>query len=401
MLPAPTAPLLPPGFADLLPPQAETLRQAREAMLGTLRGWGYRLVRPPLLETDTALFEGAGDNRPGNTFRLSDPQSREMLAIRADMTPQIGRIAATRLKSARRPLRLCYAGDVLRAQVSGHDPARQMVQVGAELIGAPIGTSIDTPSGPQAVAEIILLASAACRAAGLADLSIDLCLPALVGDLIREAGLPHWQRGLLAAALQHKDAGALPDTLSPAVRTLCLALLDCVGPVAVVLPYLQRLPLLNDWQRELVASVGTLAALLPLQDPNLNLNLTIDLSERQGFSFQSGICFSIFASGLRGEVGRGGAYQLDLTGENAVGFSVYLDPLLRVLPDATPPQLVLVPLQLDAATEASLRARAGLCGKAWVLVRSLSADGPSEAEARALGCSALWMNETLQEFEIR
>jgi ATP phosphoribosyltransferase regulatory subunit len=377
-----SAPLLPPGFADLLPPEAEALRQARDGVLGTLRGWGYRLVRPPLLEADTALFAGAGDNRPGNTFRLPDPQSREMLALRADMTPQIGRIAATRLGSAPRPLRLCYAGEVLRTQASGHDPSRQMIQAGAELIGA---------ASPQAVAEVILLAVASCQAMGLEKLSVDLCLPALVDDLVQTADvLPH-QRDLLAAALQHKDIGALPQDLSAPVRALCAALFACVGPLAATLPQLADLPLLNDRQRVLVAEVRALAALLATaQLAQQGVTLTLDLSERQGFSFQSGVCFALFAPGLRGEIGRGGAYRIDLNGEPAAGFSVYLDPLLRALPKAAAPRLVLVPLGCGGDVAERLR-QAG-----DTPVQSLVSAGPSADEARKLGCVGWWDGKTVQ-----
>ena len=378
-----SAPLLPPGFADLLPREAETLRRARDAVLQTLAGWGYRFVRPPLLETDTALFEGAGDNRPGNTFRVSDPQSRDMLALRADMTPQIGRIAATRLKGAPRPLRLCYAGEVVRAQVSGHDPSRQIIQAGAELIG---------DASPQAVAEVIGLAVASCQAMGIAQLSVDLCLPALVADLVHGEDVPPHQRADLAAALQHKDLGALPQDLPAPVRALCGALLHCVGPLATTLPQLATLPLVNNRQRALVAALIALSELLDTQQlAARGVTLTLDLAERQGFSFQSGVCFALFAPGLRGEIGRGGAYQLDLGSTPAAGFSVYLDPLLRVLPEAVQPRLALVPLGCAAATVATVRA-AG-----YTPVQSLAPTGPSLDEARALGCVAFHNGNILQE----
>src|SRR5690606_569228 len=54
---------------------------------------------------------------------------------------------------------------------------------------------------------------------------------------------------------------------------------------------------------------------------------TLDPTERHGFEFQSWIGFSIFAAGVRGEVGRGGAYTIvhpDGREEPAVGFSLYV-----------------------------------------------------------------------------
>src|SRR3546814_10103925 len=68
-----------------------------------------------------------------------DPVSQRMMGLRADMTPQVARIATTRLKKAPRPLRLCYGGQVLQVRGSQLRPERQFAQAGIELIGAPEG----------------------------------------------------------------------------------------------------------------------------------------------------------------------------------------------------------------------------------------------------------------------
>src|SRR3546814_4732936 len=83
------------------------------------------------------------------TFRLMDPVSQRMMGLRADMTPQVARIATTRLKKAPRPLRLCYGGQVLQVRGSQLRPERQFAQAGVELIGAP---------EESADAEVVLLA---------------------------------------------------------------------------------------------------------------------------------------------------------------------------------------------------------------------------------------------------
>ena len=70
------------------------------------------------------------------------------MGIRADMTDQIARIALTRLADEPRPLRLAYAGHVLRLKGTQLNPARQILQVGAELIGT---------DSAQADAEVVLL----------------------------------------------------------------------------------------------------------------------------------------------------------------------------------------------------------------------------------------------------
>src|SRR3546814_9956721 len=96
------------------------------------------------------------------------------------MTPQVARIATTRLKKAPRPLRLCYGGQVLQVRGSQLRPERQFAQAGIELIGAPEGAGD---------AEAVLLAIEALAAVGVQDVSVDLNTPPLVGALARELGL--------------------------------------------------------------------------------------------------------------------------------------------------------------------------------------------------------------------
>ena len=132
----PTRALLPAGLRDGLPPDAAFEAGVAERLLASFAAYGYARVNPPLIEFEESLFAGAGAETAGMTFRLMDPASQRMMGVRADITPQIARIATTRLKDAPRPLRLSYCGDVLCIAGSQLRPERQFTQVGAELIGS-------------------------------------------------------------------------------------------------------------------------------------------------------------------------------------------------------------------------------------------------------------------------
>src|SRR6478736_1498032 len=93
----PNPALLPAGLRDLLPPDAETEASAVEA----------------LMEFEDSLLAGSGAAVAEQTFRLMDPDSQRMMGLRADTTPQVARIATTRLGQTARPLRLSYAGQCL------------------------------------------------------------------------------------------------------------------------------------------------------------------------------------------------------------------------------------------------------------------------------------------------
>jgi ATP phosphoribosyltransferase regulatory subunit len=192
--------LLPAGFTDLLPPEAEHEAALVEALMESFARHGYERVKPPLLEFEESLLAGSGAAVADQTFRLMDPVSQRMMGLRADTTPQVSRIAATRLGAAARPLRLCYAGQVLRVRGSELSPERQLPQAGIELIGG---------AAPEADAEVALVAAEALVHAGIGDVTLDVTLPRLAHALIEAASIEEPLASRLARALDRKDVAAV------------------------------------------------------------------------------------------------------------------------------------------------------------------------------------------------
>jgi ATP phosphoribosyltransferase regulatory subunit len=329
-------------------------------------GHGYDRVVPPLIEFERSLAGRMNGIRTRRMFRFVDPASLRTLALRSDITPQVGRIAETRLADAPRPLRLCYAGQVVTIRGEGLDPAREQLQVGAELIGS---------DGAAAAGEIASLAIEALTAAGARAVSIDFTLPDLV-DTLAAAAMP-LAPGAVASvrrALDAKDAGALAAAGGSAYEPLLyatgpfdraidsLAAIDAGGVLASRIAGL----------REIAARIGGAA------------QVTLDPSERHGFEYQSWFGFTLFAAGVRGSLGRGGTYRIgreggaaDGGGEVATGFSLYPDALVTLTASEEPRNSVFLPLGHDCDTAARLRAIG------WRTVAALEAsDVPS-----ALGCS--------------
>src|SRR3569832_537326 len=91
--------LLPEGIEELLPDEAERLERLRRRLLDLFASWGYRLVIPPIIEHLESLLVGTGRDLELQTFKLTDQLTGRLLGVRADMTPQVARIDAHRLKS--------------------------------------------------------------------------------------------------------------------------------------------------------------------------------------------------------------------------------------------------------------------------------------------------------------
>ena len=182
--------LLPAGLRDLLPPDAETEAASVEALMEVFAAHGYQRVKPPLLEFEDSLLAGSGVAVAEQTFRLMDPESQRMMGLRADTTPQVARIATTRLAHAPRPLRLSYAGQCLRVRGSQLAPDRQIAQAGIELIGC---------DNPAADAEIVLVGAEALASVGLTRTSFDFTLPTLVPDAAGRCGVHRADPGCTGA----------------------------------------------------------------------------------------------------------------------------------------------------------------------------------------------------------
>jgi ATP phosphoribosyltransferase regulatory subunit len=363
--------LLPLGFRDLLPPEASSEAEVVEKAMAVLAAHGYERVKPPLIEFAESLLSGPGAAMTNETFRLMDPTSQRMIGLRADITPQVARIAATRLRAVPRPLRLCYSGQVLRAAGSQRRPARQVGQVGAELIGAD-GTAADV--------EAIALAAEALLAVGVGELSVDLTIPRLVPAICDALAVPAGAAEAIRAALDHKDAAQLA-AIGGAAAPLLGRLLAAAGNAEKALARLTALdlPEAARAERDRVASVTKLLhARLP------QLGITIDPVENRGFEYQTGISFTFFNRRLRDELARGGRY---LAGgeapEPATGFTLFTETVLEAVPTPASARRLYLPAGTAPAVAAALRA------EAWVTVDGLDPVADPAAEARRLRCTHL------------
>jgi len=351
--------LLPEGLEDRLPRSAARITTAMRACLSVLDGHGYDRVRPPLLEFESSFASRMRGLETQQMFRFVDPASLRTLALRSDITPQIGRIAATSMKDAPRPLRLAYCGDTALIRANQLDPARERLQLGGELIGA------DTV---EAAGEIVAVAIETLRSAGLTGISVDFTLPDLVDTLTaQDRSLDRDTVEAIRRELDTKDAGGLKSAGGAAY----LPLLYATGPFDSAIEKLRAI--------DAGGALGTrLKALEAIAERvGDTARVTLDPTERYGFEYQSWFGFTLYAADLRGAAGRGGTYRIGGSEEAATGFTLYLDRMAQGAPEPEAASLLYCPLGHDTGAASALRSQG------W---RTIAQLGKGEDPA-ALGCS--------------
>jgi ATP phosphoribosyltransferase regulatory subunit len=341
--------LLPESLADMLPAEARRIEELRRSLLDLFRTYGFELVAPPLVEYIESLLSGCGSDLNLRTSKLVDQLSGRTLGIRADMTPQVTRIDAHLLNRAG-VTRLCYCGPVLHARPAGLLSSRELLQIGAEIFGH---------AGIEADLEIIRLALASTRLAGVQSVRLDLCHAGLVRALIDSDAAASARADEIMALLRDKDMpgiallGEGADALQKAtVKSLaCLPLL--YGDASVIARARTVLPAIPG----VVDALDTLQELLAALD---DVSVGVDLADVGTYGYHSGVTFSIYAEGWHDALVQGGRYdnvsRAFGRARPATGFSLDLRKLAAGLSAAQPAGAIRAPAVQDVQLRAAVNA---------------------------------------------
>lgn len=380
--------LLPEGVQELLPPQARRVEIVRRRLLDLYEHWGYELVMPPVFEHLESLLTGVGRDLELNTVKVTDQLSGHTVGVRADITPQVARIDAHRLRESG-VTRLCYAGSVVHALPTQPLASRNPLQVGAELFGH---------SGIESDVEVISLMVETMQAAGVDhELSIDLGHVGVFTGLMEIAELTPEQKDQYLDILQRK---ALPE-----LETFISAL----NAEAVIKQCLLELPRLNGGvevlgrARQLFASAPQLVLdaieylqqltdRIALRFPNLDQYF--DLSELRGYNYHTGVVFAAYSPAFGQAIAKGGRY--DEIGRDfgrarpATGFSADLKTLVELSGEQlADTQKVLAPAVEDAALLAKVKQ---LRADGVTVLYALSGAEPAEkCTAQLEQCDGEWV----------
>jgi len=199
-----------------------------QRILQLFRREGFTPVEPPIVQPADVFLEKSGEAIRARTFLFADPDGREELCLRPDLTVPTCRWHLAHAEDPAREARYCYAGPVFRYDGNSTDALhpREYAQAGVEWFGA--------DDAPAADAEVLALAVRAAREAGVDGLAITLGDVGLIRALLVDIDMPPRWRARLLRRLRRP--AAFRETLAemtgangPRARTSISPLIDALA----------------------------------------------------------------------------------------------------------------------------------------------------------------------------
>ena len=304
--------LLPEGFRDGLPDLAELEYHINSSFIDLMLSNGFMMVKPPLVEFESSLFFLTKDSENIDSFRVMDPLTQKIMGIRSDITMQVARIACGSLIENKRPMRLCYTGEILKVKNNNINLSRQFTQIGAEIIGV---------NKTFCLSELINLIIEFLDNLKIRKFVINFSMPNLINLISQDFDLKKSDYEILKNCYKNKNLSALKG-ISDDLFIMSEYLLKCIGNIDKKLGLLKKYKFPKKINSEIDDFVSQIKK---IKDEFIKYEIIIDPLEIDESSYHRGFCFKIYSENSK-ELISGGGYSVD--SELCSGFSGFLENLI-------------------------------------------------------------------------
>ncbi len=353
--------LLPEGFKVLLPEEAEKEEFISRKILDFFFRYSYHLVKTPLVEYEDNDSQSTLLEERNNPFILMEPDTKKVLMLRSDITPQVAKLASSKLIKKIRPLRLTYKGEVFRNIKNIYQTDRQFKQIGAEIIGGP---------NLQSFLEILDVTIKGLYELKIKNITIDFTLPAISRYLGETVNFKKKDGLIIKEALDNKNSSLIKNKKYYYIKDI----IELSGPLEKVknnfkgkkFPKPIKLMVENFFK-----TVSSIKKKYP------SLSLTLDITEAQSFLKYKDLAFKIYNKESAEAIAIGGNYEVN-NQETGVGTTIMLNKIINsIIIKKT--NRIYVPFNIEISDNF-------LAKNKLILVRELSPRKSSIKEAKRLGC---------------
>ncbi len=319
--------LIPEGFKDHVDFNTNVEHEYKNKIIDIFITNGFDLVKTPLLE----FYK----NNSNNCFFIDLKKKEPKLFVRDDITPQIIRIASSRFENKIKPIKLCYYGEVIRKKGSMLRPERQFLQVGSEIIGS---------DSILADIEIISLAYKSLKKIGIKNITLELTSNVFLDNIFSKIKDIKTLKKLKIFIKQKDKKNSLKLIKFEKDRLFLENLFSFTGNFKDLIKNINELSISDETKKE-IQNIKKIAKKINFQR---NDQIFLDLTEFNKKNYHDGIKFTFFAKNVRGEIASGGRYNIKnkLREEAAVGFTCFMDTVLRASSFENSSKKILVPYEI-------------------------------------------------------
>lgn len=318
------------GMRDLLPQEAELLRNVEGKAREVAKLYGYKEVVTPVVESYELLSAKAGEEVKSRMFAFKDMGGRNV-ALRPEFTASVARLVASTLQNESRPLRLFSVGSIYRYDEPQCGRYREFWQTNYELMGS---------SRPEADAEILLLTNSLMQATGLKRFTFKVGHVGILRSILSRERLVDKVQATLMQLMdkkQYEEAFKLVE--SAGVSENCILTLrklvelkgsDVQGVVD------DAATLVRDYEKSVEAARNLGEILNLVLKSGCDADVMVDAGFARGLEYYTGMIFEVYVPDLDTALGGGGRYDrlIELFGGDptpAVGVAHGVDRMMLAL----------------------------------------------------------------------
>ena len=304
--------LLPEGFKVLLPEEAHKEEIISRSILDLFFQNGYLLVKTPMMEYEDNISQNTLKFLHNESYLLVEPETKKILFLRSDITPQIAKLAGTKLKHLPRPLRFAYSGEVIRNSKNNYKIEKQLKQIGVELIGGPQDKSM---------LEILDIAITVLNNINIKNITIDFSLPSIFRIIDKNFNLKSKSNSNIKKALKNKDPGIIIEKKYNYINGLILM----AGTIEEALKVYKNFAFPKKIDQILKNFFKFIKV---IKKNNKNLSVTVDMTEGNSFLEYFNFGFKIYNKENAKFIAVGGDYKSN-NNEIGMGMTFLVSQLLE------------------------------------------------------------------------
>tara|TARA_B100000686_G_scaffold68569_1_gene74277 strand:- start:3175 stop:4314 length:1140 start_codon:yes stop_codon:yes gene_type:complete len=373
--------LLPLGFKDILENEANLQFEYGKKLITNFASWGFSFIEPPIIEYEKTLFDNKNKFLDKKTLSFLDPLTKERISLRPDITTQLARIAEDRLFGLPKPLRLCYFGDVFRADKPKLSSDRQFKQAGIEIIGS---------KDLFADIEVITLSLDSLKKINFKKISLDINAPIILEKIFDDFKISLSKRAELRKLVAKKNIKEIIN-FDKKLFDILKKIIDSSGPLKKNLKKIKNIKLGKNASLVMKDFIKICSLLLKINSEDYKIS--IDLLDHKGFEYYTGITFSIFCLNSSKEVCRGGRY-LTSKNKDAVGSTFLLNQFL-LIKNIIKKNKKRILISKNSIFENNL---SKLRKKGWVTIQNIGDDNDKKI-AKLHNCKFLYKNNKIKSLK--